>query len=96
MDDDGQLVMRGDVYGLDSRMISAIRSERGIVEAVTAKDRDRDTGPVSSGPSPRRQQVRLQPQPSGPQSFFQALFGGGQPSSMPNSQGPRPPARVIR
>src|SRR5581483_5193292 len=32
VDDDGKLEFRRDVYGLDSRMIAAIKSERAVVE----------------------------------------------------------------
>jgi L,D-transpeptidase YcbB len=85
VDDDGQLQMRPDIYGLDSKVLASIRSERGMIE-VAAKDRDRD--PAPSGSTPRRQ-VRLQQQPpaSGPASFFQTLFGGGTASTAPNSPG---------
>ena len=84
VDDDGQLQMRSDIYGLDSRVLASIRSERGMIE-VAAKDRDRD--PAPSGSAPRRQ-VRLQPPPSGPASFFQTLFGGGTASTaVPNGPG---------
>jgi L,D-transpeptidase YcbB len=86
VDDDGKLVIRQDVYGLDARVLSAIRTERNIVE-VASKEQPRER-PVSSSPAPRRQ---AQAQPSGPTSFFQALFGG--PSAPPPPPG-RVPNRV--
>jgi murein L,D-transpeptidase YcbB/YkuD len=73
VDDDGKLVLRPDVYGMDSRMAAAIKSERGMVE-VAQERKHEDTGSSSS-----TRQSRQQPQQHAPQnnlSFFQQLFGG--------------------
>jgi murein L,D-transpeptidase YcbB/YkuD len=86
VDDDGQLVMRSDVYGLDSRVMAAIKTERGMIDVAT-KERDRDS--ANSATASARRPVK--PPPQQPQSggFFQALFGGGQPAPVG-----RPPSRI--
>jgi murein L,D-transpeptidase YcbB/YkuD len=83
VDDDGQLVIRQDVYGLDARVLSAIRTERSVVE-VASKEQPRER-PVASSSAPRRQAQILQP--SGQPSFFQSLFGSSYPP-------PSPPGRI--
>ena len=85
VDDDGQLQMRSDVYGLDSRMMALIKTERGMIDVAT-KERDRDT--ATSASASARRPVR-QPQPQGGSGFFQALFGGGPPPPVG-----RPPMRI--
>src|SRR5262249_10608620 len=42
VDDDGKLQIRRDVYGLDSRTLAAIKSERGMIEM--AQDRAKENG----------------------------------------------------
>ncbi len=88
VDDDGQLQMRSDVYGLDSRMLAMVKSERGMIDVAT-KERDRDaaTSATASARRPVRQQQAQQPQQSG--GFFQALFGNGPPPPVG-----RPPSRI--
>ncbi len=85
VDDDGQLVMRSDVYGLDSRVLALIRTERGMIDVAT-KERDRDS--ANSATASARRPVKPPPQPQNG-GFFQALFGGGQPAPVG-----RPPSRI--
>jgi L,D-transpeptidase YcbB len=66
--EDGQLVLRKDIYGYDTKMISAIKSERGLIEM--AQERPKETG--SGGGQVRRPRA---PEPRAV-SFFEALFGG--------------------
>jgi murein L,D-transpeptidase YcbB/YkuD len=89
VDDDGQLKMRSDVYGLDSRVLALIKTERGMIDVAT-KERDRDA--ANSATASARRPIRQQPQqPQQPQNggFFQALFGGGAPPPVG-----RPPSRI--
>jgi murein L,D-transpeptidase YcbB/YkuD len=82
VDDDGQLVIRSDVYGLDSRVLALIRTERGMIDVAT-KEHDRDAATASA-----RRAIKPPP-PAGPGGFFQALFGGGPPPPVG-----RPPSRI--
>jgi L,D-transpeptidase YcbB len=84
VDDDGQLQMRSDVYGLDSRVLALIKSERGMIDVAT-KERDRDA--ATSATASARRPAKLPPQQSG--GFFQALFGGGTPPPVG-----RPPSKI--
>jgi murein L,D-transpeptidase YcbB/YkuD len=86
VEDDGQLVIRGDVYGLDSRVLALIKTERGMIDVAT-KERDRDTA-ASATASARRPIRQQQPQQQSG-GFFQALFGGGPPPPVG-----RPPSRI--
>jgi murein L,D-transpeptidase YcbB/YkuD len=88
VDDDGQLAIRSDVYGLDSRVLALIKTERGMID-VASKDRDRDAA-LAAAASARRALKPL-PLPLQQQSggFFQALFGGGPPPPVG-----RPPVRI--
>jgi len=84
VDDDGQLVIRPDVYGLDSRVLALIKTERGMIDVAT-KERDRDA--ANSATAAARRSVRpVEPQGGG---FFQALFGGAPPPPVG-----RPPSRI--
>jgi murein L,D-transpeptidase YcbB/YkuD len=85
VEDDGQLVIRQDVYGLDSRVIALIKTERGMID-VASKERDRDSA-TSATASARRPVKQPVAQSSG--GFFQALFGGGPPPPVG-----RPPSRI--
>src|SRR5258708_3695526 len=85
VDDDGQLIMRSDVYGLDSRVIALIKTERGMIDVAT-KERDRDSANNATASARRAVKPPPQPQSGG---FFQALFGGGQPAPVG-----RPPSRI--
>jgi L,D-transpeptidase YcbB len=86
VDDDGQLQMRSDVYGLDSRMLALIKTERGMIDIAT-KERDRDVASAAAASS-RRAVKQALPGPA-PGGFFQALFGGGPPPPVG-----RPPSRI--
>jgi len=82
VDDGGKLQTRSDVYSLDSRVISAMKNERGMIEMAQERP------PERSGSSTRRARA---PEPrtvatSSSVSFFDALFGGG--------GRPTPPRRV--
>jgi L,D-transpeptidase YcbB len=83
VDDGGQLVFRPDLYGLDSRMLSLIRSERSMIDGAS-KEHDQQVAAVTTAAS--RRPVRAPP--PAPVSFFQALFGGGP------SYPPTPPRRI--
>jgi murein L,D-transpeptidase YcbB/YkuD len=73
VDDDGKLQIRGDVYGLDSRVLTLIKTERSMIDVVS-KDRDRDAAAAATAAS--RKPVKQQIPQSGGGGFFQALFGG--------------------
>jgi len=83
VDDYGQLVIRSDLYGLDSRMLSLIKTERSMIDVAT-KERDQQAAAAATAAS-RRAVVR---QPPPQVSFFQALFGGGP------SYPPKPPKQI--
>jgi hypothetical protein len=70
VDDAGKLQLRRDVYGVDSRTIAAIKSERAVVEPPPEGKPEQQE--VASG-SGRRKAVA---QPAA-MSFFQSLFFGG-------------------
>src|ERR1700681_336408 len=74
VEDDGQLVIRSDVYGLDSRVLALIKTERGMIDVAT-KDRDRAaaTSATASARRPTRQQLPLGGGGGGGGGFFQAL-----------------------
>jgi hypothetical protein len=82
VDDEGKLQIRRDIYGLDARMRSAIKNERGMVEMAQEPRESRGTGSVARSRQPQ--------QPPRTVSFFEALFGGGQP------QQPVRPQRRVR
>ena len=86
VDDDGQLQTRSDVYGLDSRVLALIKTERGMIDVAT-KERDRDA--ANSATASARRPIRQQPQQPQSGGFFQALFGGGAPPPVG-----RPPSRI--
>jgi len=83
--EDGQLVLRKDMYGYDSRMISALKSERGLIEMV--QDRPKETGSGGGGGN-RAPTVARAPQQR-TTSFFDSLFGGG-----PSYARPVPPQQL--
>jgi murein L,D-transpeptidase YcbB/YkuD len=86
VDDAGKLQVRRDVYGLDSRTIAAIKSERAVVEPPQERTKEREAVASSSG-SGQRRAVQQQPRTVG---FFEQLFGGGYQAR------PMPPRRVTR
>jgi L,D-transpeptidase YcbB len=84
VDDEGKLQIRRDVYGMDSRMQAAIKSERGMIEM--AQERPKETGSGSSA-SVKRVPPTAVPVRSG--GFFEQLFG-----TRTSQQQVRPPSRV--
>jgi hypothetical protein len=89
VDDAGKLQTRRDIYNIDSRTMTAIKSERGMIE--TPQERKRDEVANSSSSSQRRA-AAAQQQPR-VMSFFEALFGGGRAQAQAR---PVPPRRVTR
>jgi L,D-transpeptidase YcbB len=85
VDDDGKLQIRRDIYGYDSRMQSAIKSERGMIEM--AQERPKESG--SSGGSNKRVHQTNNLPPPRQTSFFEQLFG-----TRTSQQQTRPPSRV--
>jgi L,D-transpeptidase YcbB len=81
--EDGKLQMRRDVYNLDSRVMAAIKSERGIVEPAQERKREQE---IASA-----QRRAVMPPQRTVTSFFESLFSSG-PSYGPR---PTPPRRVI-
>jgi murein L,D-transpeptidase YcbB/YkuD len=90
VNDDGQLIILSDVYGLDSRVLALIKTERGMIDVAT-KERDREM--AASATASARRPTRMQPPPMQGQGngsgFFQAVFGGGPPPPVG-----RPPSRI--
>jgi L,D-transpeptidase YcbB len=84
VDDDGKLQIRRDIYGMDSRMQAAIKSERGMIEM--AQERPKETGSGSSA-SVKRVPPTAVPVRTG--GFFEQLFG-----TRTSQQQVRPPSRV--
>jgi murein L,D-transpeptidase YcbB/YkuD len=82
VDDAGQLQVRSDIYGIDSRTSAAIRGERAMV--VSARERP---AVASTGGQVKRARAPQQPRTV---SFFEALFGGG------SSDAPQRPQRRVR
>ena len=78
VDDAGELQVRPDIYGIDTKTRNLIRSERGVVEPVP----ERSQAVASQG---NRARPKDQPRTVG---FFEQLFGGG------NAAAPVPKARV--
>jgi murein L,D-transpeptidase YcbB/YkuD len=88
VDDDGKLQFRKDVYGLDARMIGALKSERGVVEPQAERPKE----VASSGAGQRKplaQQIRQV-------SFFEQLFGTGSTVGRPPAAMPQQQRRVQR
>src|SRR5579883_2899526 len=73
VDDDGHLQFRGDVYGLDSRVLALIKTERGMID-VASKERDRDVANAATAAArkPAKQPV-VQSSGGG---LFGSFFGG--------------------
>jgi hypothetical protein len=96
VDDAGKLEFRNDVYSLDGRFISAMKSERGMVE-MAAKEKDSETGAGSSGGSGgKKRMVQQIPQPQQQRGFFESLFGGGNNAAPPPRPVPGRPAPRAR
>ena len=82
VDDGGKLQFRNDIYGLDDRMIAALKNERGVVDPQQERAKE-----VASSSSSGQRRTQTQ---SRTVSFFEQLFGGGQTFR------PSPPRRVSR
>jgi len=70
LDDNGKLQVRGDVYNLDSRTLTAIKAEREIIETVPENKGEQAIASASRGhrvSTPR------------PNSFFPSFLFGGRP-----------------
>jgi len=87
VDDNGKLQVFRDVYGIDSRTIAAIKSERGVVEPMQERKKEQEV--AGSGGGGQRRTVMAQPRTV---SFFESLFGGGR-SFQP---APTPPRYIRR
>jgi hypothetical protein len=79
VDDDGKLQIRRDIYGIDSRMQAALRSERGMIEMV--QDRPREAPAVVR---------RARAEPPRQAGFFEQLFG----TRASQNYRPSPPNRI--
>jgi len=77
VDDDGKLQIRRDIYGIDGRMMAAIKTERGTIEMV--QDRPTEGSQVVRRARPE------QPRQVG---FFEALFGARTPQPQPPARVP--------
>src|SRR5271166_4684012 len=73
VDDAGKLQTRRDVYGVDSRTIAAIKSERAVIEPAPEGKPEQQEVASASG---RRKAVAPPVM-----SFFQSLFSGGRPTT---------------
>ncbi len=83
VDDNGKLQTRRDVYGLDSRTLAAIRSERGVIEPTPEGKGDQPEVASAATPGKRR------PAPTqSTVSYLQSFFFGGPPRPV------RPPRSV--
>ena len=72
-------------------MISAMKSERGMVEMAAKEKRARDRR-LSGGSGGKKRMVQQIPQPQRTGGFFESLFGGGANAAQP----PRPvPGRPV-
>jgi hypothetical protein len=88
VDDAGQLQTRHDIYGIDSRMLSAIRSERGMIEVAAAEEPEKPHQQRGRTGSAAQRQLPV-PQMPRQAGFFESLFGGGS-----NYGRPVPPNRI--
>ncbi|HZN29803.1 MAG TPA: hypothetical protein VFB88_10610, partial [Xanthobacteraceae bacterium] len=75
---DGKLQIRRDVYGLDSRTLAAIKSERAVVDPPQERQKEIATSSQRRPAMPRTV------------SFFESLFGGGPGPAVQNSRPPVP------
>ena len=87
VDDEGKLQIRRDIYGIDSRMQAAIKSERGTIEMV--QDRAKDNASATASVKRARPETRQV-------GIFEMLFGGRpqQPQYRQQQARPTPPNRV--
>jgi L,D-transpeptidase YcbB len=83
VDEEGKLQIRRDIYGIDSRMQAAIKSERGTIEMV--QERPKSSGSSTASAKP----VLPNNMPRAGGGFFEQLFG-----TRTSQQQVRPPSRV--
>jgi hypothetical protein len=83
VDDGGKLQIRRDIYNQDSRLLAAIKSERGMVEPAG----HRNEPEVATGPGQRR---AIRSSRAG--DFFQSVFFG--PPTPSHYARPRPPRGI--
>jgi len=79
VDDAGKLQLRRDIYGLDARLLAALRSERGVVEPAGERKREPEVASLSG--APRVRPLR--------HSFLQPMFYDG-----PRYVRPQPPRGI--
>jgi len=79
VDDAGKLQLRRDIYGLDARLLAALRSERGVVEPAGERKREPEVASLSG--APRVRPLR--------HSFLQPTFYDG-----PRYVRPQPPRGI--
>jgi murein L,D-transpeptidase YcbB/YkuD len=85
VDDNGKLQIREDVYGRDARLLAIMKSsERRMADVAMDRPRNTSAVPVRATPGTFGS--------SGAPSFFEALFGTGQPAAAP----PKPRQRAAR
>jgi murein L,D-transpeptidase YcbB/YkuD len=103
VDDAGHLQTLHDIYGIDGKMLSAIRSDRGMIEVAAAAPADDSDRPHAGRQRTAAATQRFNPQGLPPYrqsgGFFQNLFGsgnsGGYPSGYTGAYGrPIPPNRI--
>ena len=81
VDDAGELQIRPDIYNIDAKVTSAIRTERGIVEPIQER-------PAAVATTQHQRPMAQVPQRS--VGFFEALFGGGSTAQA----APKPKSKV--
>jgi murein L,D-transpeptidase YcbB/YkuD len=87
VDDNGKLQIREDIYGRDARLLAIMKgSERKMADLAMDRPRNSSAAPVRARPGTYGSTGY-----SGP-SFFEALFGTGQPAATP----PKPRQRAAR
>jgi murein L,D-transpeptidase YcbB/YkuD len=91
VDESGKLQFLADVYGMDGRMISAIKNERGVVEMAQEHSQESSGGGTRRARTPERRTrtVANNSNSNSNPSFFESLFGGNS-----NAARPTPPRRV--
>ena len=84
VDDSGKLQVRRDVYGLDTRTLAAIRSERGVIEP-TPEGKGEQAEVASAASQPSRRKVVTPNTVSFLQSFFFGAPAQARPARPPRS-----------
>jgi L,D-transpeptidase YcbB len=88
VDDEGKLQIRRDIYGIDGRMMAAVKSERGMVEMAQEKSKEQPQRTSSNNSNGNNSNATGRNRPEPRQvGFFESLFGG-------SNQRPTPPSRI--